>query len=418
MDVLLFISLIGTIILVGFLGNAFFSKTNIPNTLWLLLFGLVLGYSGLFNKMDLLSISQFVGAIAVIIILSDGGMKLNLKTIYKQAQKGVILMLVGVIFSIIIATLAMMFFGYPLEYGLLMGLIIAGTSSSVVIPTITKLKGIKDETKSLLSFESISDTFTIVIALILINLIGFNALAFDSGLNTIFTSFLSAIAIGIISGLFLAPLIYKARKMEFHYSLTLAMLFLIYAFAESINASGAIAVFTAGIMFANSESILKTVIPEKIISWEQEVSTTHSLISFFIRTFFFVFLGAIVSFTDIKGIIIGIIIALGLVLTRYFYVRAVTIGQKLPVFDKNVMTAMIPRGLSAAVLATIPFSKGIAGTQIFVDIVFTIIIASVLITTLGITLAQNKLKKEQIKKPKDEEALTEMKITEEKPKQK
>ena len=433
MEVLLLISLIGTIILVGFLGNVLFNKTNIPNTLWLLLFGLILGSSGLFDKTALFSLAELIGAIAIITILSDGGLKLHIDTLFAQAKKGILLMLLGVVSSIIVATLVMKFFGFSTELGILLGLIIAGTSSSVVIPTITKMKGIKEETKSLLSFESISDTFSIVIALILINLIAIkelnfkfvNVLALEQStigpsFNVIFNSFLSAIAIGIIAGLLLAPLVYRAKKMEFHYSLIIGLLFLIYAFAESISSSGAITVFVTGIMMANSEKILKTIIPDKNIVWLQDVSQTHSLISFLIRSFFFVFLGAIVSISDFGALIIGITIALLVFSARIGYVKLLAAKQKLPAFDRHVMSVMVPRGLSAAVLATIPFSKGIIEAQLFVDIVFTIIIASIVISTIGITLAQRELKKQDTSKPQKtkEAALVELKLEEPKKEQK
>jgi cell volume regulation protein A len=49
---------------------------------------------------------------------------------------------------------------------------------------------------------------------------------------------------------------------------------------------------------------------------------------------------------------------------------------------------MIPRGLAAAVLATIPLTLGLPNAEVYPQLVFVIILASVIITTIG--LAQSK----------------------------
>jgi len=45
---------------------------------------------------------------------------------------------------------------------------------------------------------------------------------------------------------------------------------------------------------------------------------------------------------------------------------------------------MIPRGLAAAVLATLPLSMGLPNAEAFPLIIFFIVITSVIITTIGL----------------------------------
>ena len=49
---------------------------------------------------------------------------------------------------------------------------------------------------------------------------------------------------------------------------------------------------------------------------------------------------------------------------------------------------MIPRGLAAAVVATIPLTIGLANAEVYPQIVFVIILTSVIITTIALARAK------------------------------
>ncbi|MGI0073435.1 MAG: hypothetical protein ACREA3_06460 [Nitrosotalea sp.] len=49
---------------------------------------------------------------------------------------------------------------------------------------------------------------------------------------------------------------------------------------------------------------------------------------------------------------------------------------------------MIPRGLAAAVLATIPLTLGVSNADAYPQIAFVIIISTVIITTIGLAKAR------------------------------
>jgi NhaP-type Na+/H+ and K+/H+ antiporters with a unique C-terminal domain len=56
--------------------------------------------------------------------------------------------------------------------------------------------------------------------------------------------------------------------------------------------------------------------------------------------------------------------------------------------DKKVTSVMIPRGLAAAVLATIPLTMGLQNGEAYPQIVFFILLTSVIITTIGLGSAK------------------------------
>jgi cell volume regulation protein A len=391
------ISAIGLTILLGFFGNVLFQRTTIPNTLWLLLFGMILGAIGFVGKDFISDAAGLIGAIAVIGILSDGGLHLDLKRILLDGILGTLLMVSGLVVSTIGIVLLLSAIQIPLEIAVLIAVTLAGTSASVVIPTITPLTFISDKLKAILSIESISDTFSIVIALFLIDYINTHSLV-ENAANGILQGAalqtLSAMSIGIIFGLLWGPFIGKLKKYEYSYAATLGALIMLYAVSELFGSSGAIAVFFAGIMLANAHLLYRTLFPEfNFERLDEDISKTHSLIAFLIRVFFFVFLGIVVGIPEIKYLIIGLLVTGVIILGRVLYINLFSKYHIIPLTEneKHLTFFMIPRGLSAAVLSIFAFSSGIAYGEEIVNIIFSVIIFSILITTFGTYIMRKKM---------------------------
>jgi NhaP-type Na+/H+ or K+/H+ antiporter len=56
----------------------------------------------------------------------------------------------------------------------------------------------------------------------------------------------------------------------------------------------------------------------------------------------------------------------------------------------TLMIVMFPRGLAAAVLASIPLTSGIPGSEAFPEIAFIVIITTIIITTLGVAVIKKR----------------------------
>src|SRR3989338_5936869 len=386
-DVLFSISIIGAIILVGFLGNVLFKKTSVPSTLWLIIFGMVLSFLGLAGTAEAIDFAGLVGAIAIIAILSDGGMSLNLKEVLAHGHPGWLLLMMGLVSSMFSSIVVLGLFGFPLEIGLLVGLIIAGTSSSVVIPIMVSLR-VSDRIKSILSIESIADTFSILFALLLMEFLsGEMELLPGTLLQAISSELISAIFIGGLLGFALASLIVRLRKHEFFYSALLGALLLLYVFAETFGANGALAIFSAGLIIGNAHVIQKAIFPRgHFEKMDRDVGRTHSLIAFLIRVFFFVFLGMLVGLPDTRFLLIGFIVVTVVLLVRIAYIHFLSKAGmvEFSLMEKRLASIIIPRGLSAAVLSTFAYSFNLPFAGEVVQIVFSIILFSIVFTTAGV----------------------------------
>ena len=171
----------------------------------------------------------------------------------------------------------------------------------------------------------------------------------------------------------------------------LSILLLLYAFVESINGSGAIAAFVFGVVLANSKDMSRMLRLKKRTQMHTEVGRFHNEISFLVRTFFFLYLGMIVTFNSMFIIYAGITLAAVLLVMRFVAVYISTAGMDFSRKEKNVMGVLMPRGLAAAVLTQVPVIYGIAYASMYTDIVVNVILMSILFTVIGIAMMKRTL---------------------------
>jgi len=63
------------IIIIGFLGNALFERTGLPDMLFLIILGYVVGpWLRLFDPLSVATLAPYLAALALVFILFDGGM--------------------------------------------------------------------------------------------------------------------------------------------------------------------------------------------------------------------------------------------------------------------------------------------------------------------------------------------------------
>jgi cell volume regulation protein A len=416
---------LGAILFLGFIGNYIFNKTQIPSIIWLLLFGLFTGVVFNIQSINESLLQQFsgiFGAIAIIIILFDGGINTDLHQLFKGAPRGLLMTVTGFCLSLIVTMLVIVGLSFsnilpiPIEQsffvGLILGAIVAGTSSPIVIPLATKLKNLQEKTKMVLSIESIlTDPLCIVVVLAAVFMITTPNANIGDGIKSLVSTFAVGGVVGALIGLLWLPFMHKIRKEQFSYIVTLAVVFLVYSLTEQWwGGAGALSCLTFGLVLGNGKKILKILKYSKEgYEMDMETKQFHSLFSFVIRTFFFVYLGMMVSFQRIEFILIGIIVLIALLVFRYIAVWITTFKGGFEIDDKQTMAVLMPRGLAAAILA-INFGPMIIGelglsadlNSFFKDVAFVVILGTAIITTVGVSIiSHNEMKKIKQAEAKD-----------------
>ncbi|MCP8307120.1 MAG: cation:proton antiporter [archaeon] len=90
MDVAQVFILVGIIVIIGFLGSYLFRKTGIPDVIILILLGALVGpVLNLVERSVLISVAPIFAALAITVILFDGGLNLNLYLVLKESPRAV-----------------------------------------------------------------------------------------------------------------------------------------------------------------------------------------------------------------------------------------------------------------------------------------------------------------------------------------
>ncbi len=425
----------GAIMVLGFIGNYIFNRTQIPSIVWLLLFGLAVGFIFNIQSIDkelLINTSGFFAAIAIVIILFDGGINIDLHQLFRGAPRGLLLTTSGFCLSLLATMMIVIglsstgILNIPIEdsviVGILLGAIVGGTSSPIVIPLASKLKNLQNKTKMVLSIESIlTDPLCIVVFLAVVLMITSDNATIGDAIKNLTTTFLVGAGMGLILGLVWLPIMHKVRKEQFSYVLTLAVVFLVYSLVTLLignesggQGAGAIACLVFGLVLGNGKKVLKMFdYSGRCFEMDNETKQFHSLTSFIIRTFFFVYLGMMVSFQKTEFIIVGILVLLALLGLRYLAVQISTFKGGFEKDDKQTMGIMMPRGLAAAILAInfgpmLVSDKGLnLGNNMegfFQDVAFVVILGTAIICTIGVSVISHyeRKKLENVTEQKNE----------------
>ena len=373
----------GVVIFLGVAGEAFFKKTGIPDVAFLMILGVIIGpVLGIIQAEAVIQVVPYFAALALIIIMFDGGLNLDIKHIVKTAHYSFTLAIIGFILSVVIISLAT---HYVLEWtwleSILLASIVGGSSSAIVFGLVRNIR-ISEKAKSILSFESaVTDILATIIAFILFEAV----LAGHFDLQTLQETIGRAVVVGLILGFGVGiPWMYISTKFgnaQHAYMLTLAILFVLFFLANAFGESGALTALVFGLMIGNKKHLSK-ILRFKVPKIERD-DPTHNQLTFLVRSFFFVFVGLMATFGQIEYVIFGVVVTVAVYVGRIGLVKTV-LRKGFSKLDKSVTKSMIPRGLAAAVLATYPITMGLPNAELYPQMIFFIILSSVIITTIGL----------------------------------
>lgn len=197
------------VLFAGMLAGYIFEKIGIPKIIGMLLVGIILG-PYVFDVMDpkILSISQELRSIALIIILLRAGMSLDFGDLRKVGRPAFLLSFLPASFEIAAYTIfAPMILGISTIDAAVMGAVLGAVSPAVVVPKMVSLmeegygvdKGIP---QMILAGSSMDDVFVIVLFFTFTEAALGNGLTL-SNLLEIPVSIISGIAVGAVVGYFL-----------------------------------------------------------------------------------------------------------------------------------------------------------------------------------------------------------------------
>lgn len=349
---------LGLLIFCAHLFNAWFSKRRIPDVLLLMLIGILVGpVSGWVKPEQLNDVGPVFASLTLLFILFDSGIDMRLDVVRRYWTGVVQVTFLSFVLSMATVTvIAFYLTDLELKACMLLGGMVAGTAAAIVIPLVRQMK-VSDKTRVTLVLESaISGVLCIVISLAFIEGYKLGNVSIGSMLGRVFASILMSLIIGLVAGIVWSSFMERVRKLQNSMFLTPAFVFIIYGISEALGYSGAISALAFGLVLGNPEyfemSFLKKL---KLHDMTPLAGTEKSFFKefvFILKTYFFVYIGICIPFTNTTALAYGAIIAAALFVVRFILVLIV--GKNNTPVDRLTVSIMIPKGLVSAVLASVP----------------------------------------------------------------
>ena len=385
---------IGILLLIGFVADFLFRKTNFPDILILLALGYLIG--PVFNIVDPSQVapaSELIASLALVVILFSAGLEFEFAKVLSCAPRAIPLVLLGVGVSIAsIAAFTYYLLDWELLDSLLLGTVVGGTSSAIVVPLMSRAR-VPAQVSSLLSLESaLNSPIVIVFALVLIGAMSSGGTGLEVSIigQNIGIRFGLGIGIGAAVGFFWLWMLTVLEKDPYSDIATLAIVFLFYFVVEALHGSGIIFALVFGLILGNGVSVARLFRIKRTVEATDVMKRFHSQISFLIKTFFFIYLGLMITFKEPGLVVLGVVLSLILLFGRYIVVLLTSVGSRTLLANSGILTTMFARGESAAVLTQIVLAAGILNAVVYPDIIMSIIVTTVVISAIGIPIFARK----------------------------
>ena len=366
-------------------------RFGLPALLLFLGVGMLFGSDGLGIQFSDPKMAQFIGMLALSIILFSGGMDTKVAEVKPIASQGVVLATLGVLATTFLTGLFIYWlFGFFNNYlsltfpeSLLLAAVMSSTDSASVF-SILRSKGVylKERLRPTLELESGSnDPMAYMLTLLLIAYIqsgGMNI--WEAGLSLVIQLVLGAVA-GYLLGR-LAVWIINAINIDnesLYPILLLATAFFTFAATTLCKGNGYLAVYIAGLVVGNAKIVHK-----------KSIGTFFDGFAWLWQIVMFLTLGLLVNPHELLPVApVGLLVGVFMILIA----RPLTIFLCLAPFKsfstkgKLYISWVGLRGAVPIIFATYPWIAGIGHGSMFFNIVFFITILSLLIQGTTVTQA-------------------------------
>lgn len=385
-SILLFVSVI-----VGKTGYKF----GVPALLLFLIVGMIFGSDGLGLQFHNADEAQFIGMVALSIILFSGGMDTKYSDIRPILSPGIVLSTAGVLLTALFTGVFIWWISgmhwsnisFPIITSLLLAATMSSTDSASVFAILRSQNiNLKHNLRPMLELESGSnDPMAYMLTVVLIQL------AQASGMNcgeialSFAIQFIVGGAIGYVSGRAAVFMLNKLNidNQALYPILLLAFVFFTFSITDLIHGNGYLAVYIAGMLVGNSK-----------IKYRKEIVTFMDGLTWLFQIIMFLCLGLLVNPHEMFEIaIVASLIGIFMI----FIGRPLSVLLCLMPFRNMTTKSRLfvswvgLRGAVPIIFATYPVVAGIDGADAIFNIVFFITILSLVIQGTTVSFIANKL---------------------------
>lgn len=365
-------------------------RFGIPTLLLFLLVGMGFGSDGLGLQFNSAADAQFIGMMALSIILFTGGMDTKLHDIRPVLAQGILLSTLGVLmttlltggFIYFLASFTSMDFSLPLLTCLLLAATMSSTDSASVFNLLRSQKmNLKENLRPMLELESGSNdpmAYMLTIALIQVVASG-SDMQIGWVLKDLLVQFFFGSVIGFAFGKFSVWLINKIglSNASLYPILLLSLVFITFTTTDLLKGNGYLAVYIAGVVVGNAR-----------LAFRKEVNTFMNGLTWLFQIVMFLSLGLLVNPHEMLDVaLVAMLIGVFMIVVA----RPVSVFFCLLPFRQMSNRArwfvswVGLRGAVPIIFATYPVVSDIPGSHQIFNIVFFITLLSLIFQGMTIS---------------------------------
>lgn len=380
-------------------------RFGLPSLLLFLVAGMLFGTDGLGLQFNDMKHAQFVGMVALCIILFTGGLETQIKEIKPVMGEGLMLSTLGVAlmtlftggFILLLSELEMIPISLPVVTCFLLAATMSSTDSASVFNILrnSRMK-LKNNIQPLLELESGSnDPMAYILTIVLIQVAGSLTGNGAGDINTwkilgdasvvLLLQFSVGIIAGIIMGYFSVWVLNKVHlnNTPLYAIMLLSIVFFTFTVTTKLQGNGYLAVYLAGVIIGNHK-----------ISCRKEIFSFLDGMTWLVQIVMFVALGLLVNPHEMmKTAPFALMIGIFMIIAA----RPLSIWLSLIPFrkidgkSKTFISWVGLRGAVPIIFATYPVISDVEGSDIIFNIVFFITLLSLVIQGSSITGIARKL---------------------------
>lgn len=370
-------------------------KFGVPALLLFLVVGMLFGSDGLGLQFHNANEAQFIGMVALSVILFSGGMDTKYKDIRPVLTPGIVLSTVGVLLTALFTGLFIWWLSgmswtnisLPLMTSLLLASTMSSTDSASVFAILRSQKmHLKHNLRPMLELESGSnDPMAYMLTIVFIQVINSAGMPVASILGMFAVQFIIGTAAGFLFGRLAVFVLNKLNidNQSLHAILLLAIVFFTFSFTVLLNGNGYLAVYICGMIVGNSR-----------IMYRKGITTFIDGLTWLFQIIMFLCLGLLVNPHEMLevaavALLIGIFM---IVVGRPLSVMLCLLPFKNINMRSRLFVSWVGlRGAVPIIFATYPVVENVAGADIIFNIVFFITIVSLVVQGTSISFMADKL---------------------------
>lgn len=378
-----FLLIVAILLFIAVLAGKVAYRLGAPALLLFLGVGLFFGYKLiLFDSPEL---TQFIGMLALCIILFSGGMDTKFSEIRPVLAPGIVLATAGVLLTAFIVGgfvfLLAPYLGYEFTFplALLLAATMSSTDSASVFSILrTKKQGLREHLRPLLELESGSnDPMAYILVILLVRML--SPTEETMGIGASIGMFFVQMIVGALAGYgFGRAAVWTINKINISnaslYSvLLLAFVFFIFSFTSLVRGNGYLAVYIAGLVVGNHKLVHK-----------RTVVAFFDGFTWLFQIVMFLTLGLLVNLDEMlewNTLLLGIAVGTFMILIA----RPAAVMLCMAPFRKFSFKARAYvswvglRGAVPIIFATYPLVAGIESAQTMFNVVFIVTIISLVV---------------------------------------